>query len=463
MSTSTEITFLPYNLDKTTIKSGSCEAPLQVSILGASLSTDNMGVATLASGVVKSIMAYYPEAGVFFLDYSPAEVEHRLLIGEISVSIPTISMRFSKKLFMSNNITTLLLLAILRRGLPKRLQKTLPSATNRCLRQILGADLIVSIAGGDSFSDIYGLARLAYVSLPQILALLLGKPLVLMPQTLGPFQSRTSKIVARFIMKRAKAVFSRDRYGVTEMPKVLALNGASPIRFCYDVGFVLDPVKPERVVIEGADKELAEVARPLVGLNISGLLYMGGYTRDNMFGLKVDYRLLMEKLIDRLISDKKATVLLVPHVFGEGEKSESDSRACEIVYQQLKPRYGDKLLLVKGRYNQNEIKHIIGQCDFFLGARMHACIAALSQHIPTVPIAYSRKFIGVMETVGVDAYVADPREMDEEQILKVLDGAWAEREKIGAHLTGIMPEVKGRVLNLFREIEDAMAESPAGR
>ncbi len=28
----------------------------------------------------------------------------------------------------------------------------------------------------------------------------------------------------------------------------------------------------------------------LVGLNISGLLLAGGYTHDNMFGLRADYR-----------------------------------------------------------------------------------------------------------------------------------------------------------------------------
>ncbi len=35
-----------------------------------------------------------------------------------------------------------------------------------------------------------------------------------------------------------------------------------------------------------------------VGLNVSALLWYGGYTRNNQFGLKVDYPLLIHSVID---------------------------------------------------------------------------------------------------------------------------------------------------------------------
>ena len=47
-------------------------------------------------------------------------------------------------------------------------------------------------------------------------------------------------------------------------------------------------------------------------------------------------------------------------------------------------------------------KAVIGQCDFFIGSRMHACIAALSQGVPCVGVAYSMKFAGVFDTVGME-------------------------------------------------------------
>jgi len=38
-------------------------------------------------------------------------------------------------------------------------------------------------------------------------------------------------------------------------------------------------------------------------------------------------------------------------------------------------------------YGPSETKFLIGHCDFFVGARMHACIAAVSQYVPAVTLA----------------------------------------------------------------------------
>ena len=75
-----------------------------------------------------------------------------------------------------------------------------------------------------------------------------------------------------------------------------------------------------------------------MGLNISGLLFMGGYTRNNAFGLRDDYRVLVTSLIDLLISKKGANVLMVPHVFGMQPDSESDSVVCEQVFATLEEK-----------------------------------------------------------------------------------------------------------------------------
>lgn len=73
-------------------------------------------------------------------------------------------------------------------------------------------------------------------------------------------------------------------------------------------------------------------------------------------------------------------------------------------------------------------------CSFFIGARMHACIAALSQCIAAVGIAYSKKFKGVFETVGVADLVADPRTMEKEELIKIICNALQDRGQIKAQL-----------------------------
>ena len=59
-----------------------------------------------------------------------------------------------------------------------------------------------------------------------------------------------------------------------------------------------------------------------------------------------------------------------------------------------------------------------------------------------------------MDSIGVGDLVADPREMEEQEILSVVKKAYAKRDTIRKHLEQTMPEVKKRVLNLFAEIQE---------
>ena len=289
----------------------------------------------------------------------------------------------------------------------------------------------------------------------------MGKKLVLLPQTLGPFKKRSSRVIARYILNQADVVYSRDHTGIEEMKRFLGRRfNTSRVGFCYDVGFALDPVKPDRIDLDGLlEKRRDGDGSCIAGLNVSGLLFMGGYTQNNMFGLKVDYRELVYDLIDFLIREKNVIVLLVPHVFGAQEHLESDSVVCEKIYDELKNKYKDKIYLTRGSYNQNEIKYIIGLCDFFIGSRMHACIAALSQNIPSVAIAYSRKFFGVMQSIGTESLVADPRILGKEEIFNIIDEVYEHRDSVSEQLKQTMPQVKKTVLNLFRDISNFLQNS----
>jgi polysaccharide pyruvyl transferase WcaK-like protein len=429
---------------------------LRFCLLGASFATSNMGVSALTAGTIESIVHNHPEAEITLLDYEKDPATYKFKSGNREIPVQLLNMRFSKKIWLKNNIALLILLSLLLKVIPIKTIRNKIINSNPCLNYINKVHIVTSIAGGDSFSDIYGLVRLLYVSLPQLLIIFLNKKLILLPQTIGPFKGGFAKVIARFILKRAHIIYSRDHYGLIEIKDLMGkkdLHGK--LRFCHDVGFVVAPIKPTKMDL-GDLSEQKEGVYDLIGLNVSGLLFMGGYTMNNMFGLKSNYQELTYDLIDFLINKKDLSVMLVPHVFGQGKNSESDSTVCENIYADLKSKYPGKLFLVKGNYNQSEIKYIIGMCNFFIGARMHACIAALSQCIPAVGIAYSKKFKGVFETVGVENLIADPRTMGKEEIIEVICTALKYRMKVKAKLQQIMPQVKNNIYDIFKDIDMAL-------
>jgi len=429
------------------------EKKSKICLLGATFSTNNMGVSALTAGIIKSIHSKYKDVDICLLDYGKGTPEfHDFKIGESTIPVQIINLRFSKKIYLKNNIALLILISLLVKLIPSHRMRRRITSRNFYLRTIMESDFAASIAGGDSFSDIYGLARFFYVSLPQLLVILLGKRLILLPQTLGPFKGHMVKIIARFIISRTVVTYSRDLLGFHEVRNLMKSDEIPDhIKFCNDVGFVVDAIKPEKMDLDGLEARLND--NPFyVGINVSGLLFMGGYTKDNMFGLKTDYRELVNNVIRFFIQEKDCTVVLIPHVFGSQMHSESDAVIGEKLYRELKPLYGDKIYMVRGCYNQSEIKYIIGQCDFFIGSRMHACIAALSQYIPCVAIAYSRKFYGVFQTIEAESLVADPRKIEMQAILKMIETTYNRKELIHTQLKQTIPAAQTRVLGLFDDM-----------
>jgi len=260
------------------------------------------------------------------------------------------------------------------------------------LAEMRAADLVVDIGEGDSWTDIYGLRRFGFLAATKTAALALKKPLVLAPQTIGPFNMRATRFVSNRIMRRASAVFARDGlssdYLRQQMPD---LSFAEYI----DVAFALPFTRVPR----------GQSARLRVGLNVSGLLYRGGYTGQNEFGLTLDYRALTDRLIEALLALGDVDVELVPHVAAPraaGDVAMVDDD--QSIVAEILARH--PAVNAAGPFTDSiAAKSHISGLDFLVGARMHACIAAFSAGVPVVPIAYSRKFNGLFSTLGYPNYV----------------------------------------------------------
>src|SRR5690606_17875960 len=126
------------------------------------------------------------------------------------------------------------------------------------------------LSAGDSFTDLYGPTRLRTVTLPKEAALRAGRPLVLLPQTYGPFTTPAAREVARRIVRSAPVAHARDPWSYAQLRELAGAGAAtSRRRDGVDVAFALEPRRP-------TDAVAAEVERlaagPVVGVNVSGLL-----------------------------------------------------------------------------------------------------------------------------------------------------------------------------------------------
>jgi polysaccharide pyruvyl transferase WcaK-like protein len=276
-------------------------------------------------------------------------------------------------------------------------------------------------------------------------------PLCLLPQTYGPFKHPVSKQIASWIMSHATAIMSRDEESIELVKFLTSGRSKKPlILFCPDVAFTLAPMAVDYPKIDPSLPDTQDMT--LIGFNINGLMYNGGYTQDNMFGLKIDYRQFARRLTLSLLEKTTSHILLVPHTFGSPGNINSDPDACRNILEQLPINYQGRVHMVTEQYDQAELKFIIGKCDLFIGSRMHSCIAALSQSIPTFGIAYSKKFLGVFRSIGAGDWVLDGRTLDADAITGSLVDAAQNISNLKFHFKVDLASVQNKINDRFREI-----------
>jgi colanic acid/amylovoran biosynthesis protein len=419
-----------------------------VGLMGASLGTGNRGVSALGASLVRLVKGAMPGAKPFMLIGSRDTLPFELGVDGRKLAIPIVNFRRSLRAGITSQLWWILLAAVFYRCLPIPSLRRLIAKSTPWIRSVTGAQLIGEIRGGDSFSDIYGLVRFINGSLPVISVILVGGNLVLLPQTYGPYRTRTARWLARYILRGATLILSRDRESIQEVEQLI--GPAERCMFCPDVALALEARCPEVVSIKPPLPSPSPAL--LVGINVSGLMANGGYNRDNMFGLKLDYPRFTQQMCVRLLADRSLHLLMVPHTYAPAGRVESDPEACERLRNALPSELQARVHLVNAEYDQNELKGIIGLCDFFVGSRMHACIAALSQGIPTVGVAYSKKFLGVFETVGTADTVISGMSCDTEQAVEITLRIFQRREAIRTRLRSSVPEAQTRLRSVFASL-----------
>ncbi|MFP5268835.1 polysaccharide pyruvyl transferase family protein [Coleofasciculus sp.] len=421
-------------------------------LMGASLETPNMGVNALSEASLKCIFTQWHDAEVI-LRTVVDESDQKITIGGRDIWIKNRALWTGINLSKPNNVYVLIIYALLLKLLPFKGFQQFLERTNLYFKELMEADLVADITYGDSFSDLYGMSRFRSDAFLKILVILCQKKLILLPQTYGPFKSPVAKALVKYILKQATLIYSRDKNGV-EYTKELLGSAAENKSIIYipDVAFVLEPDKPDVPIIKQLEK-LKEQGKVIIGLNISGILYNGGQKADQQFGLKGNYRELPGKIIKYFMEQKDTIVILVSHVYGE------DNQACQTVYDQISGDYPERVLLVEDKLNHKQVKYLIGCCDFFLGSRMHSCIAAISQCVPAIGLAYSGKFIGVFESAGVGNYVVDLRTEDEQKILSQVEKKFGNRQEAAATLRATIPQIQKQVIQLFEGVDKTLNKS----
>jgi polysaccharide pyruvyl transferase WcaK-like protein len=417
---------------------------VKLALFGASPDTDNMGVSALYRSFLQAMAERLPNMRPVVFDNGLGERSDEFRFGDQHVLVTRFGARGGRRYYRAENLQTMAALSPYRIG----------ARINRGLGLIDECSAVMDVSGGDSFSDIYGPERFRNIVLPKIIAARRSRPLLLLPQTYGPFAQEQHRSCARQAVLGASQVWSRDLRS-HDILKDLVGDRYDPAihRTGVDMAFGLTPVPPPQPIVDALSDWL-EARTPFVGLNVSGMVWGVDGASAEHFGFKADYRSLLRQLLEWILDNSDVNVLLIPHVFAPDGQTQSDSGASNelIASLTIQSDARERIRLLPDLPSEQQLKWVISKADWFCGTRMHATIAGLSSAVPTASIAYSDKTRGVFETCGQGAQIIDPRHASTAECLSRLQELFLQRAGERRALSEAVAALKIRLGSQMDEI-----------
>ncbi|MBR3348954.1 MAG: polysaccharide pyruvyl transferase family protein [Solobacterium sp.] len=347
--------------------------PVRIGLFGAAINNDNLGCVALTYSLLKLLEDASEKLDLSFeycvFEAKPNRSRTEMLSRELEIGLERLHAYRISSLYSVASLVKHPFNGILAY-----------SALCRC-------DLCIDITEGDSFTDIYGQRRFDRTARIKELVQKKRIPLILGPQTYGPFNNEENALRAKRIIEKSFVVMARDKLSAEFIKSI----SDKEVFVCTDLAFSLPYSK----------KKPQKNGKFNIGVNISSLLIKNkAEVTQRHFSIKADYDQYIERLLTALRDNTKFNVVIIPHVGEDGGFQFTDAFP-EFEYL---PPFPSPI----------KAKEFISGLDIFVGSRMHATIAAFSSGVVTIPVGYSRKFIGLYENLGYK-YTVDLQSLDERE------------------------------------------------
>lgn len=312
---------------------------------------------------------------------------------------------------------------------PKKTEKMygVKSVNRFNLRGVLVAiwntNLFIS-GGGSLLQDVTSTRSLIYYLAIMKITKLMGKPVMVYANGIGPIERKLNKILAKNILNKVDLITLRDQKSL-EYVRELGIKNPN-IFVTADPVFTLQAVSLERVneilTSEGIPKD-----KKMIGVSI------------RQWKRSKDLIPVLVKAINYMVEQYDVNILLLPMHYPEDleisiEISELADKKCYVINEQ---------------YSVEEIMGIINRFELIIAMRLHSLIYAATQEVPMVGLSYDPKVDGILKSLGME-YICNVEEFIAEDLIDNIDGVMKNKEALRKKLREQDMDLKNKALSNVR-------------
>ena len=263
----------------------------------------------------------------------------------------------------------------------------------------------------------------------------LGKPVVMFPNSIGPFRTCIGRFLSKLALNNCDYVLVREPISY-EIVKSLRIR--PPKILTSDTTLLFKPA---------CDSSNDDYSNPVVG--ISPGVYSHSLSDKEVY----KYILAHAKALDRAIEKYGLSVVFLPH-YVSGFRYD-DLEISKLILSEMKNASKGKII------NANSVdafKSLLDGMDMVISSKMHPAVLAASAYVPTLCIAYDYKQTGFFTSLGISDCVIPLREASYEKLLSKIDYIWNKRDDIRALLKERVPVLQKDVRKAIKQAITAFAE-----
>jgi colanic acid/amylovoran biosynthesis protein len=256
----------------------------------------------------------------------------------------------------------------------------------------------------------------------------LGKPLVMFPNSVGPFKTRLGLLMSKLALNNFDSIIVRDSVSfnllkkLRVVPKMVLTSDAALL-------FSADPKVP-----------VQKFSSPSIGVSIG--VYNQSLSEEDFQKFMAENAAALDRIVDLYDLD----VCFFPHFITGFEND--DFEVSKIVMGMMKNRDRARVFKID---SLDEFKLCLEQMKLLISSKMHPMVLATSGYVPTVCIAYDHKQTGFLNDLGLTEYLIPLKDVDSETIVSKVGKVLEDRKKIIELLKNKIPVLQKGIQSAMRE------------
>jgi colanic acid/amylovoran biosynthesis protein len=299
-----------------------------------------------------------------------------------------------------------------------------------------------------SYRNISYAYYLWYVCYHILLAQRLGVPVIIFPNSFGPFETTFSRWFTSRLLNNCALVTARE----SKSKEIVDILVPKKARQFPDMAFLLK--------IEPKDSEWARNELANLGVNIDGSavgITMRPWRFPDHAQPKEAYNAYIDSIAEfiRYLQTQNFQPILFVHVRGPG-LHETDKLAIDDCLLKLKDNHP---IVVDNEYNCIQMMALYSYLGYMIGTRFHSCIFSMVKSIPTLAIGYQGyKASGIMFDMGLDEYFVDINDISAEKLIDKFSLLKKQEREVKIKYANYLHKTEQKMGDMFNFVSSILKE-----